>query len=373
MPTELEELVEFLHHGNTQIRQVATNALVAYSTQPSQIQIFKRNQLEPIKDLKLLIKDYAQIQKDALGVLTNLTAHNDREIIRSLCDDERFIGELCRQIVDLVNNENADSCCGLLANLTKDDELSKRLIPLERPVPPRVKVKKPSVIEVQVSTSKRVLDQLMDVFVKGANNSLNQKASYDYLSYVFADLSKHKEVREYLLAEQIYDNVQPIMKLIVFMEHGSLVRRKGVAGILKNLCFETNEHDDLMRDSDSGGVGILPYVLLPLAGPEELDDEDTADMLPELQLLGPDKKREADGDIVVMLVESLLLLTTTRQGRERLREAGTYPIIRELHKNWHGKETEIGEVREVSERFVDVLMRDEEPANDEDHKVEEVF
>lgn len=72
MPTELEEeriplelssahandpqLVEFLHHGNTQIRQTAAEHLVSFSkTQPS---IFKTAQSTPVKDLKLLVKDY---------------------------------------------------------------------------------------------------------------------------------------------------------------------------------------------------------------------------------------------------------------------------------------------------------------------------
>jgi hypothetical protein len=56
MPTELQDLVEFIHHGNTPIRQQAVEHLVPYSlSQPS---IFKANQLLPVRDLKLLIRDY---------------------------------------------------------------------------------------------------------------------------------------------------------------------------------------------------------------------------------------------------------------------------------------------------------------------------
>lgn len=77
MDCKCKQLVEFLHHGNTQIRQIgmqafafsqigyclanimlaATENLVPYSKSfPS---IFKSGQCTPIKDLKLLIKDYA--------------------------------------------------------------------------------------------------------------------------------------------------------------------------------------------------------------------------------------------------------------------------------------------------------------------------
>lgn len=77
-------------------------------------------------------------------------------------------------------------------------------------------------------------------------------------------------------------------------------------------------------------------------------------MLPDLQLLPPDKERDKDADNIVTHLETLLLLTTTRQGRERLRKVGVYPIVREVHLHV-GDEA----VREAAERLVQVLMRDE--------------
>ncbi|KAJ9650620.1 Protein hgh1 [Neophaeococcomyces mojaviensis] len=388
MPSELEELIEFLHHGNTQIRQVATNHLVGYSTAHDHIStLFKRNQLEPLKDLKLLVRDYTPIAHDALTILTNLTGSGDREVLQYFARDEVFVEVLLTKIVD-VREENADLCCGLLANLVKDDQLAERLVKAERDVPPRMKVKvklksdaKGRVgtqeigepVEMQVSTSKRVLDQLMDVFVKGANGSLNQHANYDYISYVFADLSKFKDGQKYLLERQGYDGVVPITKLMVFTDPdtGSLVRRKGIAGVIKNVTFEVSQHPYLMRHEAEGGVGLLPYILLPLAGSEEFDAEDSEGMLDELQLLPPDKDREPDDEVVVAYIETLLLLTTTKEGRDVLRRVKVYPVIRELHLKREGDN-----VREGCERLVDVLMRDEEKqdeVDDGDHKIEEIF
>jgi hypothetical protein len=51
----------------------------------------------------------------------------------------------------------------------------------------------------------------------------------------------------------------------------------------------------------------------------------------ELQLLPPDKTRDPDNHILLTHLESLLLLTTTKVGREHMREAKVYPIIREVH------------------------------------------
>lgn len=65
-----------------------------------------------------------------------------------------------------------------------------------------------------------------------------------------------------------------------------------ILGTLKNLCFDVEYNERLVFNVD-----ILPSLLLPLAGPEEFDDEDT-DLLPsELQYLPDDKMRESDPDI----------------------------------------------------------------------------
>ena len=48
--------------------------------------------------------------------------------------------------------------------------------------------------------------------------------------------------------------------------------------------------------------------MLPLAGPEELDDEDMEKLPEDLQYLPPDKEREDDPDIRIMLIETLMLV-----------------------------------------------------------------
>ena len=395
MPSELEDLVEFLHHGNTQIRQVAVQHLVPYSASPDhQSTIWKRQQLEPLKDLKLLIRDYTQIATDSLTILVNLTGFGDKEILEYYSRDDQFIEQILKKIIDDISEPNADLCCALLANLVKDDTLAKRLITAERNVPPekqvkvRLKTTGKGVVEaekvdqpvsMQISLSKRILDQLMDVFVKGANKSLNPKADYDYLSYVFADLSKFEDGRKYLLERQDYDDIVPITKLVVFTEHGSLIRRKGIASTIKNCVFENSKHEYLMRAESNGGVGLLPYILLPLAGNEEFDAEDSEGMLDELQLLPPDKEREVDDDIIATHLETLMLLTAERDGRDKLRAVKAYPIIRELHLK-----REAENVSEGCVSLVNVLMRDEaneeagvsdvyKADEDDDHKIEEVF
>ncbi|CAO2647861.1 Nn.00g087830.m01.CDS01 [Neocucurbitaria sp. VM-36] len=346
MPTELEELVEFLHHGNTQIRQAAAEHLVGYSQ--ADLPLFKRNQLEPVKDLKLLIKDYAPIAKNALTILINISS--DTEVLKDLAKDDALLETLLSRITN-PKEANANEIAMLLANMAKDDSL-QRVLELKRDIPK------------ELSKSTWAMDQLMDCFVKGAEGTYNKHADFDYLSYFFADLAKFPKGREYLTTPQEHDtNIIPITKIQVFTDHASHIRRLGVASTIKNVCFHVPAHPVLLSNLPSDpnlpppsiGANLLPYLLLPLMGPEEYSDEDTEGMLDELQLLEPDKEREKDVEIMKTHLESLLLLSTTQEGREVLRRIKVYPIVRECHLQIDDEG-----VREACDRVVQIVMRKEE-------------
>ncbi|KAK5673777.1 Protein hgh1, partial [Elasticomyces elasticus] len=157
----------------------------------------ERHQLLPVRDLKLLARDYTAIAKNALTILINLSA--DDEVLENLVKDDKFVETILSKLTD-VKEPNADEVTMLLANLAKSDEL-KKVITLKR--------KKPEA----VSSSENAIDQIMDCFVKGAEGTLNKAANYDYLSYFFADLSKSEEGRAYFTTRQEYDGVVPVTKL----------------------------------------------------------------------------------------------------------------------------------------------------------------
>lgn len=189
-------------------------------------------------------------------------------------------------------------------------------------------------------------------------------------------------MRAYFTASQSRDdNIVPLTKLTVFTEHKSIIRRRGVASTIKNVAFDVSAHPKLLASTGEDAINILPYILLPIMGPEEYDDDDTEGMLEDLQLLPPDKEREPDHEILKTHLETLLLLTTTREGRDLMRKIKVYPIVRETHAH-----VENEEVREACDRFVQVIMRDEEGEgddaevpkiqeveDDEDEQITEVF
>jgi hypothetical protein len=350
--------------------------LVGFSTaQPS---LFKRNTLEPISDLKLLIKDYTPIARNALTMLINVS--DDPEVVKTCIDDDVFLESLLKKVTVRPTQHrtirhptpqtnpltpfpkdpkdaNCNLHCMLLANLGKSPDITKLLRLKREPLK-------------GLSTSPIAIDQLLDCFVKGAEGAYNPKADYDYLSYLFADLAKHEDGRAHFLAPRKEDgDVVPLTKMLVFTEHKSTIRRRGVANTIKNCAFDTPAHPKLLAADEDQGANLLPYLLLPLMGSEEYSDEDNEGMLDECQLLDPDKQREPQEDIIVTHLETLLLLCTTREARERFREIKLYPILREVHSH-----VENDDVRENVDRVVQTIMRGEEGdgERDDEKKMKEI-
>lgn len=344
MPTQLEELVSFLHSPQPAVRQIALDNLVGFSTGPS-ASIFKYDNYRTLDDLKVLMKEKSRtLVQQSATVLANLC--DDAVMRKKLADDKEFLEYLTWKICDL-GNTSSDIMCILLSNLSKEDSITYVFEIVrednDKDLPP---------LDKDVFKSKRVIDCLMDCFVKGYDRELNKFANYDYLSYFFADVSRFKIGRTYFIETQEYDGVVPISKLLVFTEkYDSKTRREGVASTIKNSLFDSETHERILTDEE---INLLPYILLPIASAKdsEIDEEDMFNLPDELQLLPEDKTRDPVPSIVCTHLESILLLCTTKAAREFMRSKSVYPLIRELHKN-----VEDEDIGELCYRIVNMLMR----------------
>lgn len=81
-------------------------------------------------------------------------------------------------------------------------------------------------------------------------------------------------------AVQTGEEVYPISKLLVFSESPSKIRREGVASTIKNCLFDVKVHKTLVFNPE---INILPYILLPLAGNEEIPEDEMFELPEELQ------------------------------------------------------------------------------------------
>lgn len=348
MPTQLEELVSFLHSPQPAVKQIALDNLVAFSSGPNS-SIFKYDNCRAIADLKELAREKSKLLvQQSITILVNLC--DDTEMRRLIGDDHQFIAFLVNKIIDL-ENTCVDIMCILLSNLAKEDSIN---VIFNTKVDLNNLKKKAK----EVFKSPIAMDCLMDCFVKGYDRQLNEYANYDYLAYFFADISRFRQGREYFISRQDYDGVAPISKLLSFTERYDLkTRREGVASTIKNSLFDSASHESILNDED---INLLPYILLPItsAKDSEIDEEDMFNLPDELQLLPEDKQRDPINSIICNHLESILLLCTTNPGREYLRSKSVYPLVRELHKN-----VEDEDVGELCYRIVNMLMRGEPEMN----------
>ncbi|KAI0357988.1 DUF383-domain-containing protein [Trametes cingulata] len=427
---QLKELAQFLRDKNPQVRQIALANLLGQTPKGSPhrdifytglrsggLQQIQENDL--IRDIKILCRDQLATAHDAFRALVNLS---DNSLLVGSLSEPAFLKFLVSYILNpqailadlasmLLSNLSAASsvCTALLSlkiSLLPDPNSPLKWFPVDSrcgtcPAPVPYPKEEPK--------EALALPLLIDAFVKAAPGvekvdpeKRTHKGDLHFLASVFANLSTTPAGRTFFLtprsADPFGDDVDleyPLSKLLAFTEHKDTIRRGGVASTIKNCAFHTPAHRALLAGEDekvtvppstvaAPGIDILPYVLLPLAGPEEFDLEDQELLPPALQFLPPTKKREPDPVIRLTHVETLLLLCTTRWGRDYLRTHGVYEVIRALHEN-----EEVDKISEEVERLVNLLKRDEGPdtekdgediiaaakveeSDDEDSKIEEI-
>ncbi|XP_077050981.1 protein HGH1 homolog [Siphateles boraxobius] len=262
------------------------------------------------------------IVKDCFQSLINLSA--DETLHQPLVSETSLLAKLLPKLLD-PEYVFADQICTILSNLSRHERTCRDVFR--------------ALQEQDIG-----LDRLVEVF---CNQGFNKKASLHYLGPLLSNLTQLPEARLFILDKDRC----VIQRLLPYTQYEeSSTRRGGVVGTLRNCCFDHAHHEWLLSDA----VDILPYLLLPLAGPEELSEEENEGLPVDLQYLPEDKKREEDPDIRKMLLETLILLTATRLGRQIMKDKNVYPIMREFDR-WEKDPY----VTSACEKLVQVLIGDE--------------
>ncbi|NXF89968.1 HGH1 protein, partial [Eubucco bourcierii] len=220
----------------------------------------------------------------------------------------------------LLNLLPGGAACGVLANLCRERGAAQRVLQ--------------SLLERGTG-----LDPLLQ--------ALGEPQPPPQLGPLLCNLSQLPEGRRGLL-DRSRCSVQRLLPFTQYRD--SVIHRRGIVGALRNCCFQYEDHEWLLSEE----VDILPFLLLPLAGPEELSEEETERLPVDLQYLPLDKQREEEPDIRKMLLEAIMLLTATKAGRHLVRDKGTYVVLRELH-HWEQHQ----EVLVACEKVIQVLIGDE--------------
>ncbi|XP_044762932.1 protein HGH1 homolog [Coccinella septempunctata] len=344
----LKELVKFLQLGaRKDLKTISLETILSMSAVTDNGTWAILSVPEVLVSLVFLLQDNdACITKDAACCLINLSAdkYGPRELLN--LDEEycpplqtkpkSIVHECFKHIFDK-KSIIADHCCMILCNLSRDKDAAIQTYEL-------------------LEDSEFRINDILSIFTKVQYNEVG--ANLHYLGPWLSNMTQDKRVRKF-----IFDSINVVNNLLPYTTYKkSTVRRGGVVGVLRNLCLDVEFNEWLVFEVD-----ILPSLLLPLAGNEEFDDEDTETLPSELQYLPDDKERESDPDIRKMLVEAITQLCTEKKNREYIRDKGTYLIMRELHK-WEKDPAVLTAVGNL----VDILIRTEEEIGLENLKDVEV-
>lgn len=220
MMCELSELLSFLSlNTRLDVKCTALGYVLGLTGSKAGKEWIKNNRDILGKLLDLLDDHNEIVSKDAHVAIVNLSA--DQEMVDYLLSSIPLF--LCH----LQNPQwiHADKLCTIISNLSHF-EIGARCL-----------FKALSEAESSEEKNKGVtFCRLVDIFDQW--KSYNRSANFHYLASVFLNLSQIREARQLFL-----DRSKCILpKLLPYTQFaGSHIRRCGIAGLIKNLCFEVGK------------------------------------------------------------------------------------------------------------------------------------
>ena len=253
----------------------------------------------------------------------------------------------------------------LLANMTRTErgavELVGRSLPDEAVSSDQIKEgeKLPTKPTLELLLSRFLSEQYIQQTEKqdDANDAANLDSQatdpYQHFAAVLMNSTQTEAGRQFVLKlKHLPDETTSsvLQAILPQLRSSSPIRRRGIAGTIKNCCLDTDSAFWLLEE-----IKLLKHILYPLAGPEELDVDEKRGLDPDLWLEGPDKVREPDHFARLYLTEAILLLCAAgRKSRESLRLSRVYVILK-----WADMVEEEEDVSERINECVQFLRRDE--------------
>lgn len=300
----MEELTQFLRpQSNYNVRLNAVNALVELSNDATMQRLITGGDRKCLEALLGLLKDpEPAVCGKVFVTLINLVA-NDATFGLQLIKNYDVVPTFVEVLLDR-EQEQAGKSCMLLSNLTRTPG---------------------SCFVVLDKMSERSDTWLDDLLMALFTVDYNKKCQLKYLATFLANLTQLAKART-LFLDREKNHVSKLLSLLKCESSKDVVRRGGIASLIKNCCFKHVDHDWLLSDE----VDILTHLLLPLTGGEEYPDEEM-DLFPiDLQYLDADKQREPDADIRKLLVDCVTMLCARKSGRDLMRSKGVHFIIDNL-------------------------------------------
>jgi hypothetical protein len=326
---EVVELVGFLRDTRAVVRKGAIDAIVGLTASEDGRALLRSTRI--VDELRRLLGT-------ALGESACIALVN-------LCDDLLSIAQMAALVPTLFELLRDDECIFkrqavmLLANLSQSPEVCEKLL----------QTQDGGATGVTMGLHFRLLLQWFLRPPAGPGES----HSFEHVGDLLQNLTQLPSARHILL-EPERGILPPLLRQI---SSPSAIRRRGAAGAVRNLCFETS--DAALRYLLSPAVDVVTAVLLPLAGPDRYRAGEKDGMAPALFAPGRTGLRESEPGVRRALVEALALLSVTRTGRDHLRRCRAYPVVRAFHEWLEGCEEGGGGGKGGSGGDVDAVAGDD--------------
>jgi len=329
-PGELTELVEFLVSPSPQIRKITAENILGFTVTEEGKSALRNTDI--VKNLCKLVetKQDDEVMRAALSSLINLSG--DSFYVVSILETNIMNSLVTTAHQDVVEEAILELTTILISNLTHYQKGCMKLLQLEN------QATSSALFGVNVT-------KLINSFVF---RERGPKDAFSWVSPILMNVTQLPEGRKLILkpSKNIFTLLMPTIN------DASLRRRLGIIGLVKNCCFEVEAHNYLLSEE----VDLLSQLLLPLRGSEKLDDKDQEGMDSKLHNINNlDKQREQIPECRKMILESMLMLTKTRSGRDFMRKKKVYPILRE-----HDKTETDEKNKDLIQELVEILILTDE-------------
>ncbi|KAA0154043.1 hypothetical protein FNF29_02666 [Cafeteria roenbergensis] len=323
----MSELVGFMTHARVDVRMVAVTHVLQVAAEPANWPGLKEAKAAPA--LARLVGDHPKVASVAVQCLINLSADSEfqaqmlklrlvNSVMEALKDDACSFR---RHGVMLLSNlcQTQAGCLQLMQKDERSDGSTvgvhlRRLLALFLQAPG---THSPSAPGSAAAAS------LLDA--GAAQAEVTEGDDFEYAAAVLQNVTQDPDARTIILHPE-----RGILEgLLGQLSARSVIRRRGVSAALRNCCLheERPTAAGLLRPE----LRLVERVTRPLVGPEPFKPGERDTMPHDWLVHGPAKKREPDPATRRHLVETLVILTGSRDGRAELRRVNVYPVLRNLH------------------------------------------
>ncbi|CAM9787286.1 unnamed protein product [Scytosiphon promiscuus] len=389
----MEETVPFLRDPRPEIRQAAAATALAASASKEGVALL--HECGAVKWLCRISGDVGTIGKDAVSCLVNISAEetsvaaledmckagivNSSKSAISTLSCLPFMRDLCLQLLANVTRVQVGATklaqVGVAGGALRQGQYIRRLARWLCKYPAKEGLPYPALVggsrdDARVVDRRAALrdnhgseeddddDEGDKKEEAGAGRGPGAEGVLDQWQHCASVLCNAARIPEGRRALRRPDPLVALTELLPELASVNPVRRWGVAGCIRNCCFEELDHPWLLHE-----VKVVPHLLMRLA-----DDADEYDF-DEKVILDPRvwrKEEASDGTVVARrrepvqcikrdIVEALLQLCAILDSRQSLRKCGVYFVIREMDKSEPD-----AEISQVCYNLVNFLQRDEQ-------------